>query len=74
MAHRIPFNKPYISGKENEYVSRAIAAGQIAADGPYTKGCARFIEEKFGVAKTLMMPSCTAGLEMAALLCDIQHF
>jgi dTDP-4-amino-4,6-dideoxygalactose transaminase len=72
MAHRIPFNKPYISGKESEYVSRAIGAGQIAADGPFTKGCARFIEERFCAAKALMMPSCTAGLEMAALLCDLQ--
>ena len=72
MAHRIPFNKPHISGKEIEYVTRAIAAGEIAADGRFTKGCARFLEEKFGIAKALMMPSCTAGLEMAALLCDVQ--
>ncbi len=71
MAHRIPFNKPYVSGKELEYVSRAIAAGEIAADGRFTKGCARFLEERFGIAKVLMMPSCTAGLEMAALLCDL---
>ena len=71
MAHRIPFNKPYVSGKELEYVTRAITAGEIAADGRYTKGCARFLEERFGIAKVLMMPSCTAGLEMAALLCDL---
>ncbi|MEY2933322.1 MAG: hypothetical protein RL033_4071, partial [Pseudomonadota bacterium] len=72
MAHRIPFNKPYVSGKELEYVSRAITAGEIAADGRFTKGCARFLEERFGIAKVLMMPSCTAGLEMAALLCNIE--
>jgi dTDP-4-amino-4,6-dideoxygalactose transaminase len=71
MAHRIPFNKPHITGKELEYVTRAITAGEIAADGRFTKGCARFLEEKFGIAKVLMMPSCTAGLEMAALLCDM---
>src|SRR3954471_22803922 len=72
MAHRIPFNKPHVSGKELEYVTRAINAGEIAADGRFTKGCARFLEEKFAIAKALMMPSCTAGLEMAALLCDVQ--
>jgi dTDP-4-amino-4,6-dideoxygalactose transaminase len=72
MAHRIPFNKAYVSGKESEYVMRAIAAGELAADGRFTKGCARLMEERFGIAKVLMMPSCTAGLEMAALLCDIE--
>jgi len=72
MAHRIPFNKPYVSGKENEYVTRAITAGEIAADGRFTKACARILEERFSIPKVLMMPSCTAGLEMAALLCDIQ--
>jgi dTDP-4-amino-4,6-dideoxygalactose transaminase len=71
MAHRIPFNKPYVSGKEIEYVSQAIGRGEIAADGRFGKGCARFMQEKFGIPKVLMMPSCTAGLEMAALLCDI---
>jgi dTDP-4-amino-4,6-dideoxygalactose transaminase len=72
MAHRIPFNKAHVSGKESEYVTRAIAAGELAADGRFTKACARLMEERFGIAKVLMMPSCTAGLEMAALLCDIE--
>jgi dTDP-4-amino-4,6-dideoxygalactose transaminase len=72
MAHRIPFNKPYVSGREIEYVSQAIGRGEIAADGRFGKGCARFIQEKFGIARALMMPSCTAGLEMAALLCDLE--
>src|SRR6187431_98936 len=72
MAHRIPFNRPYVSGKELEYVSQAIARGEIAADGRFSKGCARIIQERFKIARALMMPSCTAGLEMAALLCDVQ--
>src|SRR6187431_155671 len=72
MAHRIPFNRPYVSGKELEYVSQAIARGEIAADGRFSKGCARIIQERFGIHRALMMPSCTAGLEMAALLCDVQ--
>jgi dTDP-4-amino-4,6-dideoxygalactose transaminase len=72
MAHRIPFNRPYVSGKELDYVSQAIGRGEIAADGRFSKGCARIIQERFGIARALMMPSCTAGLEMAALLCDVQ--
>lgn len=72
MAHRIPFNRPYVSGNELEYVSQAIGRGEIAADGRFSKGCARIIQERFGIARCLMMPSCTAGLEMAALLCDVQ--
>jgi dTDP-4-amino-4,6-dideoxygalactose transaminase len=72
MAHRIPFNRPYISGKELDYVSQAIGRGEIAADGRFSKGCARIIQERFGIARALMMPSCTAGLEMAALLCDVE--
>jgi dTDP-4-amino-4,6-dideoxygalactose transaminase len=72
MAHRIPFNRPYVSGKELDYVSQAIGRGEIAADGRFSKGCAKIIQERFGIARALMMPSCTAGLEMAALLCDVQ--
>jgi dTDP-4-amino-4,6-dideoxygalactose transaminase len=72
MAHRIPFNKPYVSGKESEYVNQAIGRGEIAADGRFGKACVRIIQERFGVSKALMMPSCTAGLEMAAILCDTQ--
>jgi dTDP-4-amino-4,6-dideoxygalactose transaminase len=72
MAHRIPFNRPYVSGKELEYVSQAIGRGEIAADGPFSKGCTRIMQERFKIARALMMPSCTAGLEMAALLCDVQ--
>jgi dTDP-4-amino-4,6-dideoxygalactose transaminase len=71
MAHRIPFNRPYVTGKELDYVSQAIGRGEIAADGRFSKGCARIIQERFGIARALMMPSCTAGLEMAALLCDV---
>jgi dTDP-4-amino-4,6-dideoxygalactose transaminase len=68
---RIPFNKPYLTGKEAEYVAQAIRSGQIGGDGPYTRGCARQLEERFGVRKVLMTPSCTAALELAAMLCDL---
>jgi dTDP-4-amino-4,6-dideoxygalactose transaminase len=67
----IPFSKPWVLGKELEYVAQAIRAGAIAADGPFTRRCARLMEERFGVRKILMTPSCTAALELAAQLCDL---
>ena len=72
MAPRIPFNKPYVSGRELEYVTEAIQGRCLAADGPFTLECIRIIRERFGIPRVLMMPSCTAGLEMAALLCDVK--
>ena len=70
MAHRIPFNKVYVSGQEQEYIGQALSRGELAADGRFTKACAEFLKERFGAKKVLMTPSCTAALEMAALLCD----
>jgi dTDP-4-amino-4,6-dideoxygalactose transaminase len=71
MAHRIPFNKAYVSGKELEYVSQAVSRAEIAADGRFSKGCAAILQERFGISRALMMPSCTAGLEMASILCNV---
>ncbi|MEE2887794.1 MAG: dTDP-4-amino-4,6-dideoxygalactose transaminase [Planctomycetota bacterium] len=68
---RIPFNKPFIAGKELFYIAQAVTLGNIAGDGFYTKACAELLETRFGVGKVLMTPSCTAGLEMAAILSDI---
>jgi len=67
----IPFNKPFIAGKELYYIAQAVAFGNIAGDGVYTKRCARILEEQFGVHRVLMTPSCTAALEMAAILCEV---
>jgi dTDP-4-amino-4,6-dideoxygalactose transaminase len=71
MQPRIPFNKPFIAGKELYYIAQAVAYGNIAGDGHYTQKCARLLEERFGIHKVLMTPSCTASLEMAAILCDL---
>jgi dTDP-4-amino-4,6-dideoxygalactose transaminase len=68
---KIPFNKHFITGKEAGYVSQAINSGNIGADGPFTRNCARLLEDRFGIHKVLMTPSCTAALEMAAMLCDL---
>src|SRR5208282_1125103 len=68
----IPFNKPYMTGKELIYIAEAHINGMLAGDGPFTKKCHRWLEEKTGTRKALLTHSCTAALEMAAILADIQ--
>jgi dTDP-4-amino-4,6-dideoxygalactose transaminase len=67
----IPFNKPFIAGKEMYYIARAVALGNIGGDGYFTQQCCRLLEERFGIPRVMMVPSCTAALEMAAMLCDL---
>jgi dTDP-4-amino-4,6-dideoxygalactose transaminase len=69
---KIPFNKPYMTGKEIHYISEAHANSMLAGDGPFTKRCHQWLEQKTGAHKALLTHSCTAALEMAALLLDIQ--
>lgn len=68
----IPFNKPYMTGKELYYIAEAHFNSMLAGDGPFTKKCQRWLEEKTGTKKALLTHSCTAALEMAAILADIQ--
>ncbi|MGH7197949.1 MAG: dTDP-4-amino-4,6-dideoxygalactose transaminase, partial [Candidatus Omnitrophota bacterium] len=68
---RIPFNKPYMNGKELEYIRQAHALGQLAGDGPFTKKCHARLERMTGCRKALLTHSGTAALEMAALLADL---
>lgn len=68
----IPFNKPYLTGREFHYIADAVARGQLAGDGHYTRACHRWLEARTGCAKALLTHSCTAALEMAALLADIR--
>jgi len=72
MQPKIPFNKPFVAGKELYYIAQAVALGNIAADGYFTKACSKLFEERFGIHSVLMTPSCTASLEMAAILCDLK--
>lgn len=72
MPPKIPFNKPFVAGKELYYIAQAVALGNIAADGFFTKSCSKLFEERFGIHRVLMTPSCTASLEMAAILCDLK--
>tara|TARA_B100000809_G_C15139822_1_gene532571 strand:+ start:1971 stop:3101 length:1131 start_codon:yes stop_codon:yes gene_type:complete len=69
----IPFNKPYLTGKETEYITKAVASGKISGNGIYTKKCQEFFEKTWGIKKTLLTTSCTDALEMAALLIDIKE-
>jgi len=67
----IPFNKPFVAGKELYYIAQAVTMGNLGGDGHFTKKCAELMQERFGIKKILMTPSCTASLEMAAQLCDV---
>jgi len=68
----IPFNKPYLTGKEGHYIYQAVLSGKISGDGTFTKKCHQYFEGRFGFKKCLLTTSCTDALEMAALLIDIQ--
>jgi len=68
---KIPFNKPFIAGKELHYIAQAVTLGNIGGDGFFTAECSRLLEEQGGIHRVLMTPSCTAALEMAAMLCDL---
>ncbi|HEV3005716.1 MAG TPA: dTDP-4-amino-4,6-dideoxygalactose transaminase [Pirellulales bacterium] len=67
----IPFNKPFVAGKDLYYVAQAVALGNISGDGHFTQLCSRLLEERFAIHRVLMTPSCTAALEMAAMLCNL---
>jgi dTDP-4-amino-4,6-dideoxygalactose transaminase len=68
----IPFNKPYLTGKETQYIEQAVRSGKISGNGEYTKKCQQFFEQKYGFKKSLLTTSCTDALEMCAILADIQ--
>lgn len=69
---RIPFNRPFASGKELDYIQQAINNTHLSGDGPFTKKCQAVLEKVLGVPKVLLTTSCTHALELAALLLDIQ--
>jgi len=68
----IPFNKPYMTGRELEYIRDAVASGKISGDGTFTKRCHAWLEQRLGHGRAFLTSSCTDGLEAAALLCDLQ--
>lgn len=68
----IPFNRPYMTGRELLYISHAHSNCQLSGDGPFTKRCHAWLEEQSGATKALLTHSCTAALEMSALLLELQ--
>lgn len=69
---KIPFNKPHLTFKEMGYISHAHSLGKLSGDGEYTKQCHSWLEKHFKTKKALLTHSCTAALEMAAILADLQ--
>ncbi len=72
MINPIPFNKPYMTGRELWYIAQAHTNGHLSGDGQFTKQCHAWLEKSTGAHKALLTHSCTAALEMAAILADIQ--
>ena len=68
----IPFNTPYICGQEILYIAEANVLSHLAGDGSFTKKCNAWLEQITGCSMAMLTHSCTAALEMAAILADIQ--
>ena len=68
----IPFNKPPVTGAEADYIKQALESNKLSGDGPFGKKCQSWFEASLPAKKTLLTPSCTAALELAAVLIDIQ--
>jgi len=68
----IPFNKPYLTGKETHYLYQAVSSGKISGNGVFTQKCQSYFEKSLGSKKTLLTTSCTDALEMSAILIDIK--
>lgn len=68
---KIPFNKPFIVGKELYYIAQAVQSGQLSGDGVFTRRVQGWLEERLGCRKALLTHSCTAALEMAAILSEV---
>lgn len=68
----IPFNKPFLTGKEAHYMYQAVYTGKLSGNGFFTKKCNKFFEDKYGFKKCLLTTSGTDALEMCAMLCDLK--
>ena len=73
MINKIPFNKPFFAGKEVQNIVNAAYYGHLSGNGPFTKMCHYFFEERWGFKKTYMTTSCTDAFEMAALLMGLKE-
>ncbi|GAW88093.1 aminotransferase class V-fold PLP-dependent enzyme [Flavobacterium psychrophilum] len=64
----IPFNKPFLTGKETIYIEQAVQSGKLSGNGNFTQKCQQFFEDKYKFKKCLLTTSCTDALEMCAML------
>lgn len=71
-SHGVPFNRPTVVGREYEYIKAAVDSGQLSGNGPFTKRCHGWLESHVGCRRALLTHSCTAALEMTALLLDLE--
>lgn len=69
----IPFNKPYLTGKEMHYMYDAVYTGKLSGNGKYTKKCQQYFQDRYNIKKCLLTTSCTDALEMSAILADIKE-
>ena len=67
----IPFNRPHLTGREFEYIEKAVRSGQLSGNGAFTKACHAHLQQMLGAKRVLLTHSCTGALEMAALLLDL---
>lgn len=68
----IPFNKPFLTGKEAHYIYKAVSDGKLSGNGQFTKKCQNYLQERYGFKKCLLTTSGTDALEMCAMLCDLK--
>lgn len=71
--YNIPFNKPYLTGKEMHYMYQAVYSGKISGNGIFTQKCQKYFEGNYGFKKALLTTSCTDALEMSAMLSGMKH-
>ena len=71
-AATVVFNRAYLTGRELEYLGEALAQRRLSGDGPFTEKCNKWLEDTTGCHRALLTHSCTAALEMAAILADVQ--
>lgn len=69
---KIPFNKPYIIGKELYYIAEAVLSGKISGDGTFSNKCAKLMQDRYKIKKVLLTTSCSTALDMSAILCNIK--
>ncbi len=68
---KIPFNLPFLTGRETDYIRQAVESGRISGNGAFTRNGQQFLEQRYGFRKVLLTTSCTDALEMAAILAEI---